>query len=858
MISAPGFRYSIKENGPNTIITAARRKSAGSPVMHNPEAVERVATVEREILGNKHIKKALTLAADKILHQIVYSVLEQYYPNKWVKYNWENQKKSSKLYFRTLNEEGKDDFLIKVSKFLESGELYSIVEAGIIEMLKGMYAGGREKTQTAKQADMWRYILAQAIVSFMKDQANFLLKEEIDWENQSSFMRLASHFDMISYFISPRVRGSDIDPYVRKWARDAGSLGKEVTGSKKELSGMKFSIEKGDFVLLPGLEDMILEALASRNINVSNEKGVLSIIDALIGTKDSKTFYLNMRDIKLGTCAAYIDYRVGGYVSKAVIVTVKVSVAGSPMQAKEGISAGSALQPILSWYKDLKFPDTEHSIVTYANYYTAQESEGKEIHSLLDMPWGLEEFSNNLIKEFKKRYPITGEAKKVDSVTLKLQINTPPETRDIDVKQIAQKIKDAIEEEVKKGTFAGSPMQSEAEVLKKAKNSLFVKIESLDPDLRIKDSLFPELSGKLAAVKTLEGLKAFLSDLTSNVDNLIADKEKTVAYYEKYYPNNGLTIQVKADLGVLRLFKNVIADVSNELPKEESVNPAAQAKQAKGDSSAESPMSQLEEAKQELDSAIVKAISAAQTDNIWRPGLERHRIDTLSIPAAKITRLHLVKGFSFLVKAFNLKHEEEVELCNWVAEELSKGINIQIFGEEIHTGQVFVNETQRNLLARPASIEVTQSTIASPALQAQKTVSSPMKTGSIDASLRSASIPDNKGMGGIDFRTLPMTIKPMGSFEGLNLQLPRLSSSALLSFNLDEEIRQLNQMISGGIIPSGARLQELVAAAWQKGKLQDYQSEILTLLAEICKLQEGECCESSDELKVALIAANAV
>jgi len=112
--------------------------------------------------------------------------------------------------------------------------------------------------------------------------------------------------------------------------------------------------------------------------------------------------------------------------------------------------------------------------------------------------------------------------------------------------------------------------------------------------------------------------------------------------------------------------------------------------------------------------------------------------------------------------------------------------------------------------------------------------------------------------GGIDFRSLPMTIKPMGSFEGLNLMLPKLSSSALASFNLAEEIQHLNQMASRGIEPSGVRVQELVAAAWQKGKLEDYQTEILTLFAEICKLQERECRESSEEFKVALLAANSI
>ncbi|MFH1458309.1 MAG: hypothetical protein ABIG31_03990 [Candidatus Omnitrophota bacterium] len=112
--------------------------------------------------------------------------------------------------------------------------------------------------------------------------------------------------------------------------------------------------------------------------------------------------------------------------------------------------------------------------------------------------------------------------------------------------------------------------------------------------------------------------------------------------------------------------------------------------------------------------------------------------------------------------------------------------------------------------------------------------------------------------GGIDFRTLPMTIKPMGSFEGLNMRLPQLSPSALMSFNISQEIEQLNQMVSRGIIPSGARVQELVSACLQKGQLQEHQGEILTILAETCKLQEGECCESSEELKIALVAANAV
>ena len=54
-------------------------------------------------------------------------------------------------------------------------------------------------------------------------------------------------------------------------------------------------------------------------------------------------------------------------------------------------------------------------------------------------------------------------------------------------------------------------------------------------------------------------------------------------------------------------------------------------------------------------------------------------------------------------------------------------------------------------------------------------------------------------------------------------------------------------------------MQELIAAAWQKGEAGGlHRVKMARYLAETCKLQESECCESGDDLKIALLAANAV
>ncbi|MFA5117258.1 MAG: hypothetical protein WC695_00220 [Candidatus Omnitrophota bacterium] len=112
--------------------------------------------------------------------------------------------------------------------------------------------------------------------------------------------------------------------------------------------------------------------------------------------------------------------------------------------------------------------------------------------------------------------------------------------------------------------------------------------------------------------------------------------------------------------------------------------------------------------------------------------------------------------------------------------------------------------------------------------------------------------------GGIDFaagidRTL--VIKPMGSFNGLNFALPVLSREALDKMNLADEMMQIKNMADSGIVVSGQRIKEFMAACMQKGEVNTYLNDLVVALVEICQWQEANepCDELPVEIKEALV-----
>ncbi|MFA6217518.1 MAG: hypothetical protein WDL87_07735 [Candidatus Omnitrophota bacterium] len=112
--------------------------------------------------------------------------------------------------------------------------------------------------------------------------------------------------------------------------------------------------------------------------------------------------------------------------------------------------------------------------------------------------------------------------------------------------------------------------------------------------------------------------------------------------------------------------------------------------------------------------------------------------------------------------------------------------------------------------------------------------------------------------GGIDFRVMDIKYQPLGLFKGLNYTLPILNQAELDKINLDEEIKQIQIMVESGIIPSGRRIKELVAASSQKGELNKRMNDLLLCLVDICRLEEENVSESAPELREALVILDTV
>lgn len=116
---------------------------------------------------------------------------------------------------------------------------------------------------------------------------------------------------------------------------------------------------------------------------------------------------------------------------------------------------------------------------------------------------------------------------------------------------------------------------------------------------------------------------------------------------------------------------------------------------------------------------------------------------------------------------------------------------------------------------------------------------------------------NNQKAGGIDFRGLPMSIQLMGSFKGLDFKLPRFTNAELAQINVDAELGKIRNMIQFGMLPSGQRIKELIAACQQKKEIGYRLDSLLLSLADIFKLEEENALESSPELREALVIVDA-
>jgi WD40 repeat protein len=112
-----------------------------------------------------------------------------------------------------------------------------------------------------------------------------------------------------------------------------------------------------------------------------------------------------------------------------------------------------------------------------------------------------------------------------------------------------------------------------------------------------------------------------------------------------------------------------------------------------------------------------------------------------------------------------------------------------------------------------------------------------------------------RALGGIDFRTIPMLIQPMGGFSNLKFILPKLAN--LEAINLNQELASIQQLIQAGIIPSGERLKAYVSACYQKQAMKSQLDALIPSLVEICKLEEQRCEKAEPALLETLVLVDA-
>jgi hypothetical protein len=130
--------------------------------------------------------------------------------------------------------------------------------------------------------------------------------------------------------------------------------------------------------------------------------------------------------------------------------------------------------------------------------------------------------------------------------------------------------------------------------------------------------------------------------------------------------------------------------------------------------------------------------------------------------------------------------------------------------------------------------------------------SSPAKENFGDSPLRGQS-PLNPG--GIDFRSIPATLQPIGNFGNLKFIAPDIRT--LQKMNLDREAQALEGMLEKGILPSAQRVKEFIYACSYKKELGSRTEQLVSLLTDMCRLQEECVCESEPELRESLMIIEA-
>jgi hypothetical protein len=111
---------------------------------------------------------------------------------------------------------------------------------------------------------------------------------------------------------------------------------------------------------------------------------------------------------------------------------------------------------------------------------------------------------------------------------------------------------------------------------------------------------------------------------------------------------------------------------------------------------------------------------------------------------------------------------------------------------------------------------------------------------------------ENKSIGGIDFRSLPIVTQATSNL-GLSTMSQELKIR-LMNFNLRSELNEIERLTSIGIVPSTQRIKEYIqASSISADNSPEDTQKLLSCIAEILRKQEEECCATDPTLKDILV-----
>lgn len=109
----------------------------------------------------------------------------------------------------------------------------------------------------------------------------------------------------------------------------------------------------------------------------------------------------------------------------------------------------------------------------------------------------------------------------------------------------------------------------------------------------------------------------------------------------------------------------------------------------------------------------------------------------------------------------------------------------------------------------------------------------------------SSPIEENNGLGGIDFRTLPIVTTAINNLKAVNGKIPNL--------NLNSERQEIKRLVQSGISPSGERMKEYLQVSCYHGEILKDREQVISCISDILRQEEERYASTEPVLRDILV-----